>query len=206
MDKENTRGESHFACERHDFLHLLRRTRANDAADGNSKTGVITQPPQALLKIRENLLRRFIGLNSINGNLHFLESGLIQFLDQIRSQEKAVGNHARAEEAKLAAFANQTNQVRVEHRFAASQRYPERTQAFQLLKTFYQNRQRDRVAYFVVFGAITARKITAADDNHLREERTVTEARKNARRQTSRGCGGILSQDRTISFHYARKS
>ena len=136
-------------------------------------------------------MRRVIAINPIDGNLQFLQSGLVERLNQFGTQKKAVGNHTCAEKAKLAATANESGKFGVQRGFAASERDTEGAELFHFLQASFQNLHRDRLARFVVLGAVAAGKVTAADYDHLRQKWTVTEAKKIVGR-SHRGRGGEI--------------
>src|SRR5437764_3517925 len=71
MHEENAGRESHLERKRDNLLRLCRRTSTDNTANHDRKPRVITEPLKPFLEIIQNLLRCFIGLNSINGDLHF---------------------------------------------------------------------------------------------------------------------------------------
>ena len=84
MDEQDARGESHLGRERHHFLRFLRRAGADHAADRDVKLGVIAQGDETFAQIIQHLLRGVVSLHAVDRDLHFLQPGGVQFLDQLR--------------------------------------------------------------------------------------------------------------------------
>jgi hypothetical protein len=113
MKKQNAWGKTYLPGKSQNRFGFVRRARAKNTTHDHAKIRVLPQPFQAFLQVRQNLLGRLIGVNAIDGNLHFLEPGPIQRLDQIRLQKKAVGNHTSAKETKPTTNADQIREPRM---------------------------------------------------------------------------------------------
>src|SRR5262245_54531777 len=158
------------------------RTCAENSTNNHSKTRMLTKPLKALLQVSQNFLCCVISLDSINRNLHFLKSRFIQRLDQLRLQQKTIGDHTGAEETKFPARADKIGELRMQSGFPAGQRDTKSAKTFQLSQTFLQNFGGDWVANLVKFRTIAARQIASANDYQLCKKWTVTKARENSRR------------------------
>src|SRR5437764_4352155 len=155
MYEENARRKSHLKRKRDSLLGLFRRRSADDAANHDWKAGMIPEPLQTLLEIIQNLLSRFIAVNSINGDLHFLQPRLVESLNHFGIQKETVGDHAGTIKTKLATSANDARKVRVQGGFATGQGDAKCTELFEFSKTVFQHLHGHRVAGFVILGAIS---------------------------------------------------
>src|ERR1043166_9806729 len=100
------------------------RTCAENATNNHSKTRMLTKPLKTLLQVGQDFLCCVISLDSINRNLHFLESRFIKRLDQLRLQQKTVGDHTCAKETKFPAFADKGGKLRVQRRLPTRKQMP----------------------------------------------------------------------------------
>jgi len=107
--------------ERDHFLGFFRRAGADHAADGNVKFRMGAQVLETVAQIVQDLLGRLIALDAVDRDLHLLQTGVVEFLDQLRFQKETVGDHAGAEETELAAAANEPGQLWMERWFAAGE-------------------------------------------------------------------------------------
>src|SRR5258708_32244554 len=157
MDEQNTRDEAHLLGKGNNFLGLLWRARPQNTAHHDSKARILVKPLQPLLKVAQNFLGCVIALDSVNRDLHLLKSRFVQGLDQIRSQKKPIGNHARAEKTKFTALTDQMRKVRVKRWLTARQGNPECAETFQLPQALLQNTGWNRFTGFVELRAVAAR-------------------------------------------------
>lgn len=155
MHEENAGRESHLKRKRNNLLGLFRRTSADDTANHYWKTGIIPEPLEASLEVIQNLLRRLVGVNPINGDLHFLQPSLVERFNHLRTQKETVGDHAGAVEAKLAASANEAGKIRVQCGFATGQRDAKCTKLLEFPKTVLQHLHGHWVAGLIILGAIS---------------------------------------------------
>ena len=81
MKEQNAWDKAHLPGKREDLLSFSRRACAENTTNDHSKTCVLAEPLKAFLQIGQNFLRCVISLDSINRNLHFLKSCLIEGLD-----------------------------------------------------------------------------------------------------------------------------
>src|SRR6185369_5956251 len=93
--------EAEFFCESDHFLGLVRRRGPDHAADRDAEARMPPQVEQSLAKMVQHLLGGLIAPHSIDRDLHFLQTGLVQFLDQFRAKKEAVRDHAGAEKTQL---------------------------------------------------------------------------------------------------------
>src|SRR5205085_4101424 len=128
VHKQNAGRESHLDGERDNLLSILRWASADNAANHDRKTGVIPEPLETFLQVIQNLLRRFVAVNSVNGDLHFLQPCLVERFNHFWAQKETIGDHAGTVEAKLSARANNTGKIRVQCGFAAGERNAKRTE------------------------------------------------------------------------------
>src|SRR5262245_65848965 len=98
------------------------RTCAENAANDYSKTRMLTKPLKTLLQVSQNFLCCVISLDTINRNLHFLQSRFIKRLDQLRLQQKTVGDHTCAQEPEFPTRADKIGELRMQSRLHAGQR------------------------------------------------------------------------------------
>ena len=182
MKKQNASNEAHLPGKREDLFGLMGRTRAENATNDHSKTRMLTKPLKALLQVSQNLLCCVISLDSINRNLHFLESRHVKSLDQLRLQQKTVGDHTCAEETKFPTRADKIGELRMQSGLPAGQRDAESAETLQLSQALLQNFGGDWVANLVKFRTIAARQIASANDYQLCKKWAVTKPRENSRR------------------------
>src|SRR6266481_6297762 len=103
MHEEHAGRESHLKRKRDNLLGLFRRTSADDTANHDRKTGMIPKPLQAFLEVIQNLLCRFVAMDSVNRDLHFLQPSLVERFNHFWTQKETVSDHAGTVEAKLTA-------------------------------------------------------------------------------------------------------
>jgi hypothetical protein len=81
MKEEDPWDKTHLPGKREHLFSLSWGTCTENATNNHSKTGILTEPLKAFLKVSQHLLCCVVGLDSINRNLHFLKSCLIKGLD-----------------------------------------------------------------------------------------------------------------------------
>jgi len=95
-------------------------------------------------------------VNSVNGDLHFLQPSLVERFNHFWTQKETVGDHAGPVEAKLPASANEPGKIGVQGGFATGQRDAKGTELLEFPQTILQHFDGHRIAGFVILGAISA--------------------------------------------------
>src|SRR5262249_26220499 len=187
VQQQNARDETHLLRKRDDLFGLMGRTCAENTTNNHSKTRMLTKPLKALLQVSQNFLCCVISLDTINRNLHFLQSRFIKRLDQLRLQQKPVGDHTCAQEPEFPTHADKIGELRMQSRLPAGQRDTKSAKTFQLQQALLQDFGGDWVANLVKFRTIAARQIASANDYQLCKKWAVTKPRENSQRALIRG-------------------
>ncbi len=148
---------------------------ADDGVDVDVKVGVLGEHLEFPVEDLEALLRDVVGHDVVDGDLHVIESGLVQALDAIGHQEVAVGDHA-GDGAGFADAGDDVVEVGVQQRLSAGDGDDGGSEAAEVVDAAEHFVERYGVGEVVEFVAIGAGEIAAAHGDDVRHVGVVGRA------------------------------
>ncbi len=105
---------------------------ADDRVDVDVEVGVLGEPLQLRVEQPQALLRHFVRLDVVDADLQVVEPGVVERGDALGREQVAVGDEP-GDHAARADAADQSVEVRVEHRLAAAERDDRRAELGELV-------------------------------------------------------------------------
>ena len=145
---------------------------ADHGVDVHVELGVLGQHLQLFVEDLEALLRDFVGLEVIDGDLHVVEAGAVQALDALGIEQIAVGDHA-GDGAGAAHAADDVVEVGMGQRLAAGDADHGGAQAAQVVDAAVHLVERHGLGDLVVLVAVGAGEVAEARGHDLRQDRVA---------------------------------
>ena len=170
VNDADRRGESQFNGSARDGEGVfgMMDAAAQHGIDVDVKIGVLGEQLQFLVEDLQAFLRDFVGLRVVDADLQEFETGGVETRDAIRSEQIAVGDHA-GNHAVAANAADDVVEFGMQQRLAAADGDDGRTEGGEAVDAAEHLVERDGLREIVVFVAIRAREIAAADGNDVRQ-------------------------------------
>lgn len=146
---------------------------ADDGVDVDVEVGVFGEQLKLLVENLERLLADFVGGDVVDGNLHMLESGAVEALDALGSEQISVGDHA-GDDAVAAHATDDVVELGVKQRLATADGDDGGAERTELVDTLVHGGERNGVAGLVELVAVGAGEIAAAHRDDVRQHGVVS--------------------------------
>ena len=150
----------------------IRNAAADHRIDVHVKLGVFGQQLQLLVEYLQALLRNFVGIHVVDGDLQPLEARAVQALNAFRHQEISVGDQS-GDHAVRANAADHVVEFGMQQRLAPGNRDHRRPQRAQFVDAAEHFVSRHWLRKIVELVAVGAGQIAAAHRNDVRQQRMI---------------------------------
>ena len=172
MDQADCRGQPQFdrpLRDRHRIVGVA-QVAAEHGVDVDAEGGALRQHLQLCVEHLQALHRHVVGRHVVDADLEVVEPVVVEALDALLVQQVSVRDQS-SQRAGAADVPDELVEVRVQQRLATADLDVRRAQPRQVVDALAHGRQRHRRRVLVVFVAIGARQVAAADRNDLRQDR-----------------------------------